>query len=98
MQLVFEWDDSKAKGNLTKHGVTFDEAKTIFGDPLVLTFPDDKHSDTEDRFISIGHSSRLRVLLVVHTEHDFGDELVIRIISSRRAKTAERRTYEEYST
>ena len=98
MQLVFEWDDSKAKANQAKHGVAFDEARTIFGDPFLLTFPDDEHSDSENRFVSIGYSSRLRVLLVVHTEHESGDVLVIRIISSRRATTAERRTYEETST
>jgi len=97
MQLAFEWDDSKANANQVKHGVSFYEAKTIFGDPLLLTFPDDEHSDAENRFISIGYSSQLRVLLVVHTEHDGGDALVIRIISSRRATTAERRTYEETS-
>ena len=98
MYLVFEWDDRKAKVNQAKHGVTFDEAKTIFGDPHALTFPDDDHADTEDRFISIGYSSHFRILLVAYTEHDFGDVFVIRIISSRRATMAERKTYEEYAT
>ncbi len=89
MQLVFDWDDNKAKANQAKHGVSFDEARTIFGDPLLLTFLDDEHSDAEDHFISIGYSSRLRILLIVHTEHDSGDVPVIRIISGRRATMAE---------
>ena len=54
MALVFEWDAGKEKTNLAKHGVEFDEAKTVFGDPLLLTYPDDQYSDAEDRFISIG--------------------------------------------
>lgn len=54
MELIFEWDSDKAQSNLRKHGVSFEEAKTVFNDPLLLTYPDDFHSATEDRLISIG--------------------------------------------
>lgn len=95
MTLIFEWDVSKARANLKKHGISFEEAKTVFNDPLLLTYPDDFHSATEERLISIGYSSQQRLLLVVHTERDARDELLIRIISCRRATAVERRTYEE---
>ncbi|MCB0049828.1 MAG: BrnT family toxin [Caldilinea sp.] len=94
MQLIFEWDVNKARRNLTKHGVSFEEAKTTFNDPFLLTFPDEFHSETEDRFVSIGYSGRQRLLLVVHTEQAQDNELLIRIISSRHATAAERMTYE----
>ena len=94
MELIFEWDSDKAQSNLRKHGVSFEEAKTVFNDPLLLTYPDDFHSATEDRLISIGYSGRQRLLLVVHTEQDQANELLIRIISSRHATAAERKTYE----
>ena len=95
MELIFEWDINKARSNLHKHGISFEEAKTIFNDPLLLTYPDDFHSSTEDRFVSIGYSSRQRFLLVVHTECAQENQLLIRIISSRRSTAAERKTYEE---
>lgn len=95
MELIFEWDSYKAQSNLSKHGVSFEEAKTVFNDPLLLTYPDTFHSETEDRLISIGYSSRQRLLLVVHTERDQDNELLIRIISSRNATMAERKNYEE---
>lgn len=95
MEFVFEWDVSKAQSNFRKHGISFEEAKTVFADPFLLTYPDDFHSETEDRLISIGHSGRQRILLVVHTERDQDNELLIRIISSRKATAAERETYEE---
>jgi uncharacterized protein len=95
MELTFEWDSDKAQSNLRKHGVSFEEAKTVFNDPLLLTYPDDFHSETEDRLISIGYSGRQRLLLVVHTERDQDNELLIRIISSRHATAAERKTYAE---
>ena len=95
MELIFEWDSDKAQSNLRKHGVSFEEAKTVFNDPLLLTYPDDFHSAIEDRLISIGYSGRQRLLLVVHTEQDQANELLIRIISSRHATAAERKTYEE---
>ena len=95
MEFIFEWDVYKAQSNVRRHGVSFEEAKTVFNDPLLLTYPDDFHSVTEDRLISIGYSGRQRLLLVVHTERDQDNELLIRIISSRKATAAERRTYEE---
>lgn len=87
----FEWDESKALLNERKHGVSFDEAATVFADPLSLTIVDDAHSDEEDRFVDIGESSNGRLLVVVYTEHDE----TIRIISCRPATRAERRTYEQ---
>lgn len=96
MKLIFEWDRNKAKSNLKNHKVSFEEAKTVFGDELLLTFYDSFHSDHEDRFISIGMSSSSRVLLVVHTENSTVDEtVVIRIISCRKAEASERKIYEE---
>jgi hypothetical protein len=98
MNLVFEWDASKAESNLRKHKISFDEAKLIFNDPFLITFADNFHSNTEERFISIGSSPAVpnRLLLVIHTEeHRRGDELIIRIISCRRATATERRIYEQ---
>jgi len=91
MPLSFEWDDNKAKLNVTKHRVTFGEASTVFGDPLSLTIPDPAHSQFELRFVIIGHSHQRKLLVVVHTQR--GDN--IRIISARRATRRERKTYEE---
>ena len=96
MKLVFEWDANKAKESFKKHQVSFDEAKTVFNDPLLLTYADEYHSEEEDRFISIGASASNKVLLVVHTEREeSGEVTIIRIISCRKATDSERRTYEE---
>ncbi len=97
MQIVFEWDASKARANLAKHQISFEEAKTLFNDPLLLTYPDDLHAETEERYISIGYSSHRRVLLVVHTEHETEREILIRIISCRKATDAERKAYEDWT-
>jgi uncharacterized DUF497 family protein len=91
MSLAFEWDDAKAKQNLKKHRVSFDEASTVFGDPLALTIPDPLHSEEEDQFITLGESHRRRLLVVVFTER--GDK--IRLISARVATRRERKDYEE---
>jgi len=91
MPLTFEWDERKARSNLGKHGVTFEEAATVFGDRLSLTIPDPEHSLTEERYITIGKALTRKLLVVVHT--DRGDN--IRIISARRASQRERRFYEE---
>jgi uncharacterized DUF497 family protein len=91
MALSFEWDKHKAKSNLIKHGVSFEEASSVFGDPLSLTIPDPAHSQVESRSITIGHSARQKLVVVVHTER--GDN--IRVISARRATRSERRSYEE---
>ena len=90
MSLRFEWDEQKAQSNYKKHEVHFNEALTIFGDPFLLTFFDESHSDFEDRLVSIGTSDRNRILIVVHTER--GE--TIRIISSRKATLPERLRYE----
>ena len=95
MKLLFEWDENKAHNNLKKHKISFEEAKTIFNDPLLLTYRDDDHSEQEERAISIGLSTRHRLLLVVHTEQTLhNDTLMIRIISSRKATSAEKKYYE----
>ncbi len=78
MRLEFEWDDDKAGKNLKKHNVSFEEASTVFGDPLALTIHDPLHSEKEDRFITLGESHRRRLLVVVST--DRGDK--IRIIGA----------------
>ena len=91
MELTFEWGEEKAKTNLNNHQVSFEEAKTVFNDPLLLTFPDPDHSDTEERYLNIGYSSQGRILVVIHTER----EEAIRIISCRRATPKERRVYEQ---
>jgi uncharacterized protein len=91
MALDFEWDPAKAEANLKEHGVSFDEATTIFRDTLSITISDPDHSDSEDRFIDIGMSHRMQLLVVSYTERQ--DK--IRIISARQPTRAERRSYEE---
>ena len=91
MPLTFEWDSRKARSNLAKHGVGFQEASTIFGDPLSLTIPDPEHSLSEERYITVGRAFSGKLLVVVHTER--GDN--IRIISARRASRRERKFYEK---
>jgi len=96
MKLIFDWDENKARQNLRNHKVAFQEAKTVFNDPMLVTFDDQDHSDYEERFISIGVSSNNRLLLVVHTEQERkADTILVRIISSRKVTKHERRTYEE---
>jgi uncharacterized protein len=92
MSVRFEWDDDKAKANLKKHKISFDEASTVFGDPLAKIFGDDNHSSEEIREIIVGHSMLERLLLVSFTER--GRD-VIRVISARVATRNERRSYEE---
>jgi uncharacterized protein len=91
MALEFEWNPAKAEANLKEHGVSFDEATTVFRDTLSITIWDPDHSDSEDRFIDIGVSHRMQLLVVSYTERQ--DR--IRIISARRATRAERKSYEE---
>lgn len=91
MALFFEWDPAKARKNLEKHQIPFEEATTVFGDPRSITIADPLHSAHENRFIVIGLSHRLHVLVVVFTER--GER--IRIISSRSASRRERRMYEK---
>ena len=87
----FDWDQTKASANLSKHGVSFDEARTVFDDPLYVDFYDPDHSDDERRYVIFGQSERGRLLMVSYTEADDG----VRIISSREATPAERKEYEE---
>jgi uncharacterized DUF497 family protein len=91
MSIKFEWDLRKARQNLRKHGIGFDEATTVFADTLSVTIPDPDHSDDEERSVTMGLSNRHRLLVVVHTE----EEKTIRIISARTADRLERRKYEE---
>ena len=85
-----EWDPNKAESNLAKHDVSFDEAKTVFGDPFARTIPDDEHSFAELRFVTLGMSERGRLLVVIHTTNE-----PPRIISARLPIGSERRAYEE---
>ena len=94
-ELIFEWDRNKASKNLRIHKVKFEEAKTVFNDPFLITFFDEHHSETEDRYISIGNSVNNRLLLVVHTEQIKKETINIRIISCRKATNSERKSYEE---
>jgi uncharacterized DUF497 family protein len=89
--MIFEWDPKKASKNLFKHKVSFHEAATVFGDDLSITVHDPDHSDEEDRYITVGLSNRLGLLMVAHSER--GDR--IRIISARVLTNIERDAYEE---
>jgi uncharacterized protein len=89
--LQFTWDKRKAVANLSKHGVSFEEALTVFADPLARIFADEEHSSDEPREIIIGHTARQRLVIVYFTER--GETL--RLFSARRATKKERRDYEE---
>ena len=88
---MFEWDPKKAKSNLKKHGVSFEEAATALSDPMAATGADPDHSLTEERYISFGVSEKGRLVVVSHTEKD----QTIRIISARKASKGEKELYEE---
>jgi uncharacterized DUF497 family protein len=87
----FEWDASKAISNKKKHGVTFEEAKSVFYDDFAVQFFDSENSKLEDRFLMLGRSNRSRILLICHCEQDSAN--LIRIISARKATVKERRLY-----
>jgi len=89
--LKFEWDEKKASANLKKHGVSFEEARTVFFDEQAKLIDDPDHSDDEERFVLMGLSSSLRVMVVCHCYRDTGN--VIRIISARKATTTESKFY-----
>ena len=92
----FEWDPEKARENLDKHGVAFDEAATVFGDSKALSIFDPDHSESEDRWITMGISEKGKLLIVAHTfREEREDAVTIRIISSRKATKRETRTYGE---
>jgi uncharacterized protein len=89
--MKFAWDEGKAERNLLKHGVTFEEAKTVFDDPLYVDFYDPDHSQDENRYLIVGMSSQRRLLIVSYTER----ENSIRLISARKVTRAEQEAYEE---
>jgi len=90
MPLKFEWNPKKARKNIEKHGISFNEAATVFSDPLSMTYDDPDHSDDEERFIITGFSDSGKLLMVSHTEQN--DK--IRIVSARKLKPKERKQYE----
>jgi uncharacterized protein len=91
MTLHFEWDPKKAESNLQKHQVGFDEAASIFDAPLFITFLDEEHSSSEERYTTIGLSNKNRMVIVAHTERNEN----IRIISARKATQNEEKFYQE---
>ena len=91
MDDLFEWSPEKAEANLKKHGISFEEAATVFSDPLSLTVSDPLHSEVENRFVITGFSDKQKQLVIVHTDRN--DK--IRIISARMATPSERRKYEQ---
>jgi hypothetical protein len=92
--ITFLWDKKKSKTNLEKHGVSFDEAKTVFSDEYGRLIPDPDHSESEDRFILLGFSHQIRLLLVTHCYREDGG--VIRIISARKAGRIESKQYRDF--
>ena len=90
--IEFEWSSAKARANLKKYGVSFEEAQSVFYDEYARHFDDEAHSGKEERFIMLGMSIRSRVLIVCHCERSSGD--IIRIISARKATRKERKFYE----
>jgi len=90
--IKFEWDSRKAASNQKKHGVSFDEAQSVFYDEFAIQFFDDESSETEERFLMLGLSNESRVLIVCHCERSAGN--FIRIISARKATRSERKYYE----
>ena len=91
MALTFEWDQTKEETNQAKHGISFEEAATVFGDPLSITIPDPVHSESEHRFVLVGVSTRGRLLVVTHAQRRHN----IRIIGARLTTRRERKSYEE---
>jgi uncharacterized DUF497 family protein len=92
--MEFEWDEAKAAANLSKHGISFEEAQTIFDDPLYVDFYDPDHSQDEHRYIMIGLSKQGRLLIASYTERDD----TIRLINAREVTRSERQAYEEDQT
>ena len=89
--MLFEWDTKKSESNRKKHGVAFEEAATVFGDPLALTFNDPDHSGEELRWVTFGLSATGHLLVIAHTDRTSK----IRIISARKATRGERKIYEQ---
>jgi len=95
--MKFEWDKAKELSNVSKHGVTFEQASYVFADPYALSLYDDAHSDSENRWIMLGSSLGKTLLLVVHTFRDDNDVELVRIISARRATRQEKEIYHQRS-
>ena len=91
LNVRFEWDENKNRVNIHKHGVSFSEAMTVFDDPNVLYKPDPDHSRQEERYIVLGFSEKMRILIVCHCYYE--SDLIIRIISARKATTNETDQY-----
>jgi uncharacterized DUF497 family protein len=89
--LKFQWDDTKAAENLIKHGISFEEAETVFYDPFAIEFYDDENSELEDRFLLLGISSNLNLLMICHCFRE--SDSIIRIISARKATKNEAKYY-----
>lgn len=92
-EMSFEWDDKKSLINKSKHGISFEEATTVFDDPNGIIFDDPDHSEKEDRFILIGLSYKAKLLIVCHCYRSHNE--VIRIISARKATRTEEQTYRD---
>ena len=90
-KLIFEWDDTKNRTNRVKHGISFEEAETIFFDEKAIEFDDPDHSIEEERFLLLGFSQTLKILVVCHCYRD--DESIIRVISARKATKKEQKVY-----
>ncbi len=91
----FEWDAAKADSNRRKHGVNFDLAATVFRDPLMLSIPDEEHSKTEERWLTMGQAENSKLLIVIHTYQEISSNAAnVRIISARPATKHEQRQYE----
>lgn len=94
-QFHFEWDAAKAARNRHKHGISFEQAATVFYDPLMISIPDEEHSETEERWITMGQTKNSKLLLVVHTYLEINANVAnVRIISARPATKQEQRQYE----
>ncbi len=96
MKYIFEWDYKKAKTNITKHQISFEDATSIFKDENMISIYDEKHSDNEDRWITIGMDLKTRTLIVIHTFISIDkDTTKIRVISARKATKKEQKMYWE---
>lgn len=92
-EIQFEWDENKARTNILKHGISFEEASTVFADEFAIIFDDPEHSEDEDRSIILGFSANANMLIVCHCIRGEGN--IIRIISARQATKSEAKQYEE---
>ena len=92
MAVRFEWDETKNRANIVKHGISFETAKLVFDDPLVVSFPE-RNVEGEERWQSLGRADSIVILTVAHTVQDLDGNEVVRIISARKASPSERRRY-----